>query len=140
MQAPAPETDARSLHLAAAALLIEMTRMDDQIHSVEQHAVVAAIRDSFELSDADIDSLLKLAEQEVSEATDYFQFTSLINQHFSAQQKVQLIESLWRVAYADRDLNLDEEYMVRKIADLLYVPHPDFIAAKLRAQVRYQAR
>jgi len=64
--------------------------------------------------------------------TDYFQFTSLINKECSLEQKVRLIESLWKIAFIDGALDMNEEYLVRKIADLLHVPHIDFIMAKNR--------
>lgn len=126
--------NAHELQLAAASLMFEMMRMDDQIQSVERQAVIDAVRRSFQLSEDEVGTLLQLAEEESLQATDYFQFTSLINAHYSAEQKVQLIECLWRVAYADQHLDIHEEHMVRKIAELIYVPHKDFIGAKLRVQ------
>ncbi|MEJ2426718.1 MAG: TerB family tellurite resistance protein, partial [Candidatus Thiodiazotropha sp.] len=75
-----------------------------------------------------------LGEREHAASTDYFQFTSLINKHYSAEQKVWLIEALWRVAFADQKLHQYEEHVIRRLSELLYVPHSDFIAAKLRVQ------
>jgi uncharacterized tellurite resistance protein B-like protein len=74
-----------------------------------------------------------MAEEERSESTDYYQFTSLINGNYTLEQKVCLVELLWRIAYANENLHQYEEHLVRKIADLLYVPHSAFIAAKFRA-------
>lgn len=130
----AASDDAHALKLAAASLLFEMMRMDDQIQTAEREAVADAVRQTFDLPEDEVKTLLQLAEQEARQATDYFQFTSLINAHYDAEQKVQLIEQLWRVAFADQHLDLHEEHMVRKISELLYVPHKDFIAAKLRVQ------
>lgn len=75
---------------------------------------------------------MALAEQQRKQATDYFQFTSLINKGYSLEQKIGLIESLWKIAFIDGVLDMNEEYLVRKIADLLYVPHTAFIMAKNR--------
>ena len=75
-----------------------------------------------------------LAAEEARLATDYFQFTSLINKSFSAEQKVQVIEYLWQVAYADGHLDAHEQHFMRKIADLLYVSHADYVGAKQRAR------
>ncbi|HDH50110.1 MAG TPA: TerB family tellurite resistance protein, partial [Nitrospirae bacterium] len=80
------------------------------------------------------DTLLTLAEQEVKRATDYYEFTSLINRGFTYEQKVKVVEHLWEVAFADDTLDKYEEHMVRRIADLIYVSHKDFIEAKLRAR------
>lgn len=122
------------LRVATAALLIEMTRMDQNIKDVERDRVMHAIRTKFDLTEAETAELLRLAEVEAKDATDYYQFTSLINRGFTPEQKVRVIEHLWRVAYADGHLDRYEEHLVRKIADLLYVPHATFIAAKHRAR------
>ena len=92
------------------------------------------MRARFGLSADEADTLVRLAEEESSQATDYYQFTSLINRHFSAEQKEQVIEHLWEVAYADGRLDAHEEYLVRKVADLVHVPHATYVAAKLRAR------
>ncbi len=122
-----------ALQLATAALLFEMMRMDSNISTQEQTLVRKLIEQTFSLNSEEITQLLKLAELEAVESTDYHQFTSLINQHFSAQQKGRIVEHLWQVAYADGHVDKHEEHLVRKIADLIYVPHKTFIAAKHRA-------
>ena len=121
------------LQLAAAALLFEMVRMDDVIMEEEHDKVHEIIRQEFNLSKESASELILLAEQELSEATDYYQFTSLINQSYTIEQKIQLVESLWHVALSDNELCKFEEHMVRKVSELLYVPHRSFIAAKHRA-------
>src|SRR5581483_5173001 len=118
--------DGKSLRLATAALLIEMTRMDGNITSAESDRVLRLVQTKFGLRPEETAELLRLAQQQAQQATDYFQFTSLI--------KDRLIEQLWEVAYADGELHPYEEHLVRKIADLLYVSHKSFIAAKLRAR------
>ena len=65
-------------------------------------------------------------------------FYSLINKSYSLEQKVELIESLWKVAFVDGDLDMHEEYLVRKIADLLYVPHASLMKTKHRAKVGFE--
>lgn len=123
-----------ALRLATAALLIEMTRMDHEVLAQERAAVVDAVREHFGLEQAEADELIALADEERAEAADYHQFTSLINRTYPLEQKVKVIELLWRVAYADEELNKYEEHLVRKIAELLYVPHTAFIAAKHRVR------
>ena len=122
------------LNLAAAALLIEMTFQDDEINESEVAAVKSALKDHLGLSASEISELYVLAEAEKHQATDYHQFTSLIVQHYTQEQKVKLVESLWRVAYADKVLDKHEEHMVRRISDLIYVPHKDFLQAKHRVE------
>ena len=123
-----------ALQIATAALLIEMMRADTDISAEEEEKVTATIRSSFGLTGEETDALIELAGNRVWEATGYFEFTSLMNKGFSYEEKIKVIEHLWEVAYADGILDKYEEYMVRKIADLIYVSHKDFINAKLRVK------
>lgn len=125
-----------SLKLATASLLIEMMRADTEISEEEKSTITGIIRSKFNLSDAEIDDLIQLAEEKIFKATGYFEFTSLINKGFSYQEKVQVVEYLWEVAFSDSSLDKYEEYMVRKIAGLIYVSHEDFINAKLSVKKR----
>jgi uncharacterized tellurite resistance protein B-like protein len=122
------------LRLAIGALLLEMTHMDGEVWPEQREAVETAVFEHLDLAEDETKELLELAEEERSESTDYFQFTSLINNHYTPEQKVRLVELLWRIAYANEDLHIHEEHLVRKIADLLHVPHSAFIAAKLNAR------
>ena len=122
------------LKMATAALLIEMMQQDNQVHLEEIEAAKMALKEKFELSDEESHALFKLAEAEAAEAVDYHQFTRLIAKEFTQAQKIKVIELLWSVAYADSHLDQYEEHMVRKIADLIYVSHKDFMKAKHKIQ------
>jgi len=124
----------QTIHRATAVLLAEMMRMDGDIREEEREVIRAALYKHFGLDESEIDTILSLAEQQAEESHDYYQFTSLINTHFSNEQKIEVIESLWRIAYADKVLNKYEEHLLRKVSGLLYVSHRDYIAAKLRIQ------
>lgn len=130
----APDSGRHTIEVATAALLVEVVRMDGDIEPAERDAVLQAVHANFGLSGAEADALIRLAEQEARQASDLYQFTSLLNRSFSAEQKEQVIEHLWRVAFADAQLSAWEQHLVRKVADLLYVPHSAYIAAKLRAR------
>lgn len=123
-----------ALHVATAALLLEMMRMDSSVTAAETATVARALQTRFGLDAAQLDTLLALAAEEARQATDYFQFTSLINKHFSQEQKIQVVENLWQVAFADGHLDAHEQHFMRKIADLLYISHADYVAAKQRAR------
>lgn len=122
------------VRLACAALLTEVARLDEGISEAERARIIDSIETRFTLPQAEAAELERLGREEARQATDYYQFTSLINRSFSAAQKRELIEHLWRIAYADASLNKYEEHLVRKIADLLYVSHADFITAKHRVR------
>jgi uncharacterized tellurite resistance protein B-like protein len=125
--------DEHRLQVATAALLAEVMRLDGPAEP-ERLAVLKGMQHRFGLSDDEASTLVELAEAEAREAVDYYQFTSLINREFSAGEKVHIIELMWQVAYADAALSAHEHHVMRKIADLLYVSHGDYIAAKLRAR------
>ena len=129
-----------ALQIATAALLLETMRMDDRIAPEELATVALTLQQQFSLDAAALEELLALAEQEVRQATDYYQFTALINTGFDAAQKARVIEYMWQVAYADGHLDAHEQHLLRKIADLLYVSRADYVAAKQRARATVSAR
>ncbi|HSH42181.1 MAG TPA: TerB family tellurite resistance protein, partial [Arenicellales bacterium] len=120
--------------LAAAALLIEVSRSDDDIDEQERKDIEEIVRSKFDLEGDEVSTLMELAEQEVQDASSLFGFTSLINDHWSIDQRVHLAELMWRVAFADGRLDDHEVHLMRKIQKLLHVPHKRFIGAKLRAR------
>jgi uncharacterized tellurite resistance protein B-like protein len=121
------------LQLATAALLIEMMHADFEISPAEQQAVVAALQEAYQLDASALQGIVELAEQEKHRATELFGFTNLINQHYNDAQKKEVLRLLWKVAYADRHFDQHEIHLIRKIADLLYVPRE--IAMGLRVSV-----
>ena len=119
------------LQIATAALLIEMMRADGTTHKNEEQKIFETIRSRFDLSEDESKALMHMAEDEVWKSTGFYEFTSLINKGLSYEEKVKVIEYLWEVALVDTHLDKYEEHTVRKIADLIYVAHEDFIEAKL---------
>lgn len=118
-------------NLAAAALLIELIYTDDKVLQQEKDKLIDILQDDLGVEPNDIDELIQLAEHQAKDSNDLYQFTRLINDHYDYQQKCILIKALWQIAYADDELDKYEESTIRKIADLLYVDHSDFIKAKL---------
>jgi len=123
-----------AIRLAAAALLVEVMRMDKRADEAERGAVARILRERFVLSAGECDELIAMAEEKVDESAEYYQFTSHINQAFSMPEKEKMIEYLWQVAYADGHLHRHEEHLVRKVAGLIGVSHKAFIAAKHRSR------
>lgn len=128
------ENKDHAIQLASAALLIETTRVDNEVKEEELQTVTNAIKKTFGLSPDETTELLNLAEHQAQQSTCYYEFTSLINSEFDQQQKIKLVEQMWLVAFADNELDKHEEHLVRKISELLHISHKDFIAAKHRAQ------
>jgi len=125
-----------SLQIATAALLIEMMRADSEINDDERSAVTKNLQSRFGLSEEETTAIIKFAEDEIENATGYYEFTSLINKGLSQEEKIAIIEQLWEIAFSDSLLDKYEEHMVRKIANLIHVSHKDFIDTKLRVRKR----
>jgi len=122
------------LRLAAAALLFEVSRSDFSVDARELDRIRDVVKNYFDLTPDETDALLELAEREANDATSLHGFTSLITENWSIDQRVRLCELMWPIAYADGRLDDNEVHLMRKIERLLYVPHKEFIGAKLRAR------
>ena len=123
------ETAAR---VAAAALLFEAAMSDYQLDDVERQTIKDLITEQFNLDRADAMTLIALAESQAKEATGLHGFTTLINQNWSETERVNLMEKMWRVVYADGRLDDHELHLMRKIQRLLHIPQVDYVAGKLR--------
>jgi uncharacterized tellurite resistance protein B-like protein len=136
VSSPSGEERERALRTAAAALLFEVVRADNVVKDEERTVMRAAVQSTFGLGREEADDLVRLAEESSRGAASVYEFTELVDRELPAEQKKRLVELLWLVAFADAEKDAAEEYMVRKIAGLLHVPHPDFINAKIRARER----
>jgi uncharacterized tellurite resistance protein B-like protein len=127
------EVEHRALELACAALMFEVARADFTVETTEQDAVTSLLTAQFNLSADEVSTITEAAVEQADAATCLFEFTRTLNELASTEQKRNLLAMMWRVAMADNDLSRYEEHVIRKVADLLYVPHGDFIAAKQSA-------
>jgi uncharacterized tellurite resistance protein B-like protein len=124
----------QALRLAAAVLLVEVMRAGANTDPAERKAVFAGLRSRFALAEDELTHLVELAEAKARTANDYFHFTSRINDRFSQPEKIALVEAMWDVAYADGLLDVNENHVISKVAELLHVTHGEYIAAKMRAK------
>lgn len=122
--------------LAAAALLVEIMVTDHLISEDEETTITVLLENRFGLSAPEARELFGLARQEVAEATSLYQFTALVNEHFSMEQKFSLLTEAWQVALADGILDKYEENLIRRLADLLHIRHSQFIKAKKIARAQ----
>jgi len=124
------------LQLACAALMIEVLYADYSVDQSEIDTLSETLQDNFDLNKDEANKLIQLAEEERAGATDYYQFTSLINEFYTQQQKRELVTRLWQMAYADHTIHKFEEHLVRRLADLLHVPHSAFMQSKHEASAK----
>lgn len=120
-----------TIELATAVLLYEVMRADNKFDQLEQDSYRKQLEKHFSLSGNELETLCQLSQSQADDANDYQQFTRVINDVYGPNEKRTVLDSLWSVAYADHELSPDEEYTIRKIADLLYIPHNQFIQSKL---------
>lgn len=126
--------DEAQKRLACAALLIEVAVIDNEFDAGELASVKAILSRDMKVPDVELDALVAFAQHECSEATSMYSFTQLVNKHCGFQEKFDLVTYMWRVAYADGDLDKYEEYIIRKVAGLIHLGHGEFIRAKQAAR------
>lgn len=124
---------AQQLQIAAAALLIELSKADFARDPREQSAIMAAIRNCYQLDESTLAELVREAETANAKSTSLYEFTRVINAHCDEIEKFKLVLELWRVANADGNIDKYEDNLIRRIADLIYLPHSQYIRAKLEA-------
>ncbi|MCX5850465.1 MAG: TerB family tellurite resistance protein [Deltaproteobacteria bacterium] len=122
------------IRIAACALLIEMSRIDGEFGEGEREGILAILRDDYGLSDGDAGEIMKAADEELAGSRDLWEFTNFINQNFQREEKMQIIEMIWRIAYTDGRLDAHEDYLAHKMANLLRLNHQELIDAKLRVR------
>ena len=137
-QAPAAvqRDSEQALRMATAALLMEVARADHDIKDEEREAVRRIIENYYSVSPEQARELAAAAESHADDATSLFPFTRLITSECSMEDRVRIVRMLWEVSCADGHIDAHEEHLVRKVADLLYVPHSEFIRAKLQESGR----
>lgn len=135
-QAPLEENQHHAVHEATAALLFKMATADFDLADEEQRTLRAGVERLLELSDSTerIDALLEAGREMAKESVSLYDFTAVLHRELDLEGKIAVVELLWRIAFADGALDPQEEYLVRKVANLLHLPHTEFIAAKQRAR------
>ncbi len=124
------EAREQAVALATTVLLMEVARADLDVSAAEMDVVRELLAARLELAPDEVDELLEQARRQSEQAVSMFRFTRLVNDNFSAEDKAQIVEMLWRVAFADGRLDRYEDQVVRKVADLIYVPHSELIRAR----------
>lgn len=122
----------KRIQIAACALMIEMGNIDDEFSEDEKGRIVTILKKEFSLTEEMAHELIELSKEELKGSVDIWQFTSLINENYSPEEKIQLMELVWKVVYADGHLDMHEDYLVKKIAHMLNLRHKEMIDAKLK--------
>ena len=128
------DQDAIDAHLALTVLLLEAAHADGECSSEEKEHLVETLVTNFKIPRQEIDTLLTDKDKEKREYVSLFRYTNFINENFSSMQKIDIMESVWRIILIDNHLEAHEDHFVHKLANLLRLSHSELIDAKLRAR------
>ena len=127
-----PVKEDYDVNLTCASLIIEVALADKDFDITEINLLKIILKDSYNISPEKIDSLIESAESTVKNNTSLYSYTREINDSLNYEQKIALLDGLWKISYADGTLDKFEEHLVRKISDLIHISHGDFITSKLK--------
>lgn len=126
--------------VATTALLLEIAHIDGSFTDEEKERIVSILTRDYGLRFSEAEAIMESAREQMNRSVDLWQFTNVINRHFSVEEKVKVIEMVWRVIYADGRLDKYEDYLVRTLSDLLHLDHCHFIETKLKTRKAAEAR
>jgi uncharacterized tellurite resistance protein B-like protein len=120
--------------IATCALFLEMASIDGEFTSEEKEKIIAIFKNEYGLTENNIQELIKISQREREGSIDLWKFTNQINQNYSIEEKIRIIELMWKIVYTDEKLEKHEDYLIHKIARLLNLKHSELISAKLKAK------
>jgi uncharacterized tellurite resistance protein B-like protein len=124
----------RALQVAVAALLMEVAAADTGITGEERERIERIIGELHDVPAETAREIRAKAETQADHATSLYPFTRLITSECSMEDRIEIVSRLWEITFLDGEVHAHEEHLVRKVADLLYVPHSQFIRGKLKHQ------
>lgn len=132
-------SDEERMRIATCVLLLEVAGADNEFSPDECSQIIEILRKRFDLTQDESEELIQAASERREESFDIYRYTRHINDAYAPHQRIELIEEIWRVIYADGKLDGHEDYLVHKLARLLNLSHPDLIQAKLRVAKEFKS-
>jgi uncharacterized tellurite resistance protein B-like protein len=129
-EALTPEEEEKKLQIATCALFIEMAKADSDFSPEEKEKIASIMKHTYNIEDSSIEEIFQLSEKKAQESQNVFELSSIINEHFTEEKKLKLLRNLWRLTYADDNLDLTEDYLIRKIGSTLNIDNETILAAK----------
>ena len=126
------EVKEQDIRIATCALFLEMVNIDGEFSDAERESIMSILKEEYDLSEEHALELSETANKELQGSIDLWRFTNLINENYSEEEKIRVVELLWKLLYADGKVDEHEDYLVRKLASLLRLSHKKLIEAKLR--------
>jgi len=131
IETSSPKTALKKYQVATAALLVEVAKADGDFSNDERKRIIDLMKSDFDFDDECVNELLELSEQKVKDSISVYEFTSVINETFSQDEKLELLKNLWRIIYEDGKLDSHEDRLIKIIGSTMNVEHKDIIGAKL---------
>ena len=119
-------------HVAACALFLAMAQIDESASPEELDTIRSILNAKYGLSPEDAEALMAEAKQELAASIDYWDFAKTINDNYSTDEKLEIIEGLWQIVFADDHMNRYENYLMHKLSTILRLSHDQLIDAKLK--------
>ena len=126
------KSDDHDIKVATCALLVEMARIDESFTEKETETILDILKNTYGVSADHAEALMAEAEKELVESVDLWQFARLINENYSREEKIGIIETLWQVVFVDGKMDKYEDYLMHKMVKLLRLSHKELIDAKLK--------
>ncbi len=130
--ADSKEAPNHDIRIATCALFLEMAQIDGEFSDEERQRILAILKQEFDLSEDVASELTEAADKERKESIDLWKFTNAINENYSEDEKIRVVEFLWKLVYTDGKLDQHEDYLIHKLATLLEIRHDQLIEAKMR--------
>ncbi|MFD1215524.1 tellurite resistance TerB family protein [Microbulbifer celer] len=124
----------KDVRMISAALMAEIATADRKVDEREHAALVSLLQDHYGLDVDTAQSMVETALKDRHEATSLYEFTQTVNSNFSERDKYQLVKQMWQVAFADGEIDAFEEHLIRRVAELIYLPHGLFTRARAEAR------
>jgi len=120
------------VRVATCALFVEMARIDEKFTQAEVDTILSILKEKYGLSQEHADALLAEADKELEQSVDLWQFARLVNENYSVDEKIEIIETLWQMVFVDGKMDQYEHYLMNKLKNLLRLSHDQLINAKLK--------
>jgi uncharacterized tellurite resistance protein B-like protein len=131
IQITSPKTTSKKYQVATAALLIEIAKADGHFSDDESNRIIELMKNDYDLDDECVNELLEFSKQKVKDSISVYEFSSVINESFTQQEKLELMKNLWRIIYEDGKLDSHEDRLIKIIGSTLNLEHKNVIDAKL---------
>ncbi|MCW8848754.1 MAG: TerB family tellurite resistance protein [Melioribacteraceae bacterium] len=128
------EKNTHKLEIAACALLMEIANADEEFSDEERVKIIELMKKKFNLSEEEALNIISKSEEEIQKSVSIYEFTDILNNNLNNDEKYSILKHLWRIAYADGNLDAYEDHYIKKISNNLHIYNQERIAAKLEVK------